>query len=118
MARFTVQLEGQQQFAGALRIWEREKRRELAGVVKAAAGDIAADAKSRAPRRSGKLADSIEPDTTRTDTDLYAEVKSKVFYARMVEQGTSRAKAVPFLHPAFEANARRLFDEMRQILSR
>lgn len=117
MATFTVDLDGEEEFAGALKLWEQRKRLEIQALLVRIAADIERDAEAAAPKRSGTLRDSIKADLTRVLTDLVADVVAGVFYARFLEHGTKALSAHPFLFPAFEAHARAYYDGLRRILS-
>jgi len=76
--------------------------RQSAAVVRDAAFRVEASAKSRVPVQSGELRGSI-------DTRFYgsgnsgrmsAVVRAGAFYARFVEDGTSRQAPQPFMQPA------------------
>lgn len=79
-----------------------------------AAQAIAAGAKSRAPVDSGDLRDSIHVE--HVDEGVYAVVAgdSDVFYGHMVENGTVRTPAHPFLVPAAEAEKDNLDELVRR----
>lgn len=78
-----------------------DERIEVA--LKAGAEQIEQDAKSRAPVDSGRLRDSIHAD--RTGNLEYSVIAGGdgVFYGHLVEFGTSKTPARPFLIPAGEA---------------
>jgi HK97 gp10 family phage protein len=65
------------------------------------------DASRRAPRRTGKLSQSIIIESAEVEPD-YVSVKigpnKEAFYGRFVEMGTSKMPAKPFLRPAWDAN--------------
>lgn len=73
---------------------------EVDDALRRGAEAIESGAKSRAPVDSGDLRDSIKAD--RLGVGEY-EVASDAFYAHMVEFGTTKAGAQPFLLPAAEA---------------
>lgn len=72
----------------------------------------AGEARSRAPRRTGLLAEEIDVavEVTARDQEItgWVGVKRKAFYAYFQEVGTSRHPAHPFLRPAVFGNARRI----------
>lgn len=74
--------------------------REISEINEHAAKQIADEAATRAPRASGALAASIA--ARRAEGDDW-EVTVGAFYAHMVELGTVRAGARPFLTPAAES---------------
>ena len=71
--------------------------------VRAGAERIAADAKTRVPVNSGKLRDAIHVE--RDAPGRYAVIAgdNTAFYGHLVEFGTSKTAAHPFLIPAAEA---------------
>lgn len=117
MATVTAHLDGQSELLGKIRAWERRKRAAVAAVIEEYSGLVLAAAVELAPRRSGRLVESLRADTTRLLTDLVADVGAGVFYGRFVELGTDRAGAHPFLLPAFERYARAYYDALRRALA-
>ena len=117
MPTFTSQLEGEAQFEGALYAWQAEKNRQVAALVVATTQAVLQTAREKAPRRTGRLVDSLEADVSTALTDLVGAVIAGAFYAGFVERGTASLAAHPFLFPAFEAHARPFYDGLRQILS-
>ena len=117
MAVFDIQIEGQDTFRLALGAWERQKHAEIGALVIRTAEAIAEDAVRDAPERSGKLKESIEADVTRALTDLAGAVVAGVFYARMLELGTAKLAARPFLFPAWERHAVGFYRDLQQILT-
>jgi HK97 gp10 family phage protein len=89
--------------------------RNAAGrVVASEASDIAADARNRAPRRTGRLAQSIRTEVRGTRGRVTADVP----YVVPVEYGTSRQAAQPFMRPAALAAERRFPSRARSTLGR
>lgn len=80
-------------------------RRALEQVMAEEAAQTAADARERAPRDTGALAESIH--AVQTDT-LTWEVRDGVPHGIFQEFGTDRHAASPFLTPAFHAAELRL----------
>lgn len=74
------------------------------------AGQVLAKAmKSEAPRRTGRLAESIEVSGVRTKKgNKRVEVGPTVFYARFNEMGTSKMGANPFMARSFNSNKAKL----------
>jgi len=62
------------------------------------------DAKINAPVDTGRLRASISTRLIEEDGNTIAEVGSSVEYAPMVEYGTSKKAARPFLFPAYNQN--------------
>jgi len=75
-----------------------------------AAEVVANDARRRVPVASGKLKSSIRvvrlKGDTRRNIRVYAGNRTKggAYYAHMVERGTVKMKAKPFLRPALNAS--------------
>lgn len=63
---------------------------------------IAADAKSRVPVATGALRDAIHVDTSGDGVRVVAG-DSTAFYGHIVENGSTKTPARPFLVPALEA---------------
>lgn len=68
-------------------------------VLTASAAHIAADAKTRAPVRTGFLRSSI---AVQQESPLSVVVGATANYSRFVEEGTSRMAARPYMRPAVE----------------
>ncbi len=108
------------------------QQKVVVGATRAAASVIAADAKEKVPVRTGLLKKSIgvakakKRDTKNGHVKFYVVPKSKIsftakvtvdgqsgklkgkvnaYYAHMVEFGTSKMAAQPFLRPAYENSA-------------
>lgn len=76
-------------------------------ILQAAAEPVLADAKQTTAfqDRSGKLRNSLRVSKPKTKRDRkYILVQTDPFYGRMVEFGTSKMSARPFLQPALERN--------------
>jgi HK97 gp10 family phage protein len=70
------------------------------------ARDMAEDARSRAPVRTGHLRDSIDAKASGKSAEFVAAAS----YAGFVEFGTYRTPAQPFMSPAIEAYKSEFFD--------
>lgn len=81
----------------------RELRPRVAAATKLGAEAIAQEAKNRVPVRNGTLRDAIHVEFKGDADWAVVAGNSKAFYGHMVEHGTTRAPAHPFLIPAFEA---------------
>jgi HK97 gp10 family phage protein len=75
----------------------------VTAAVRTSVEAVEQDAKSRVAVASGDLRDAIH---TEMDGDSVSVIAGddKVFYGHLVEHGTSRVPARPFLVPALEAN--------------
>lgn len=76
---------------------------KLDATVRIAAEGIEAEAKSRAPVGTGALRDSIHTDKTSDAEYRVVAGDSDVFYGHIVEHGSVKQPAQPFLIPALEA---------------
>ncbi len=97
----------------------------LISATKKGAQVIADAAKTRAPRRTGKLAESIGHEVTETSGSAVQEkIGAGVFYGGLVELGTRHNPARPFLRPALDergnaavdATAKDLWARIRRVL--
>lgn len=95
MARFRIEI-----VANSLPDLDEALRERLSLGLAKIAKDIEADAKSRAPVRTGALKNSIQARRVR---QLAQEVNVGVDYGAFVEFGTVRMSPRPYLTPAVEA---------------
>lgn len=79
-----------------------EMQARVTAAVRAGAETVAQEAQSRAPVASGDLSRSIHVEQDGDDVHVVAG-DSDVFYGHLVEFGTVRTPARPFLVPALEA---------------
>ena len=87
--------------------------RRASQVVRKAALDTMADAKTLAPVDTGNLRGSITTDT-RTG-DLSAVVEATANYAAYVEFGTRRMRPQPYMRPAQDRNTDPFMDAIAQL---
>lgn len=60
-------------------------------------------AKSRAPRRTGRLAESIDHEVSEaSSSEVRVKIGPKVFYGGLVEMGAAQTAAKPYLRPALD----------------
>lgn len=89
---------------------------EVKAVLRQGAEEMAADAKSRCPVKTGKLRDSITVKANREGTEYkivaHAE-KNGVNYAPIVEYSP---RGTPFMTPAYEANINGIREKLREVL--
>lgn len=97
MTGASVQVKGADQLARTLAKAGRDLQ-DWAAVNAAAAAKVEADAKRRAPHRTGALGHSISA----TSDKGGAQVAASARYARYVEYGARRTPARPFLAPAVD----------------
>ena len=98
MSGATVDVQGADALAGSLRRLGKDLT-DWSAVNAAAGAAVAADAKRRAPHRTGALAGSIAATSSSDGANIAAGAR----YARYVEYGTRRRAARPYLHPALQA---------------
>ncbi len=79
---------------------------DVAGDLEPWAEDVARDGASRAPRRTGRLANSIESFTETRGRDVIAGARTDVDYAHFVHDGTAYVPPRPFLSDALRAASR------------
>ena len=66
--------------------------------------------------RTGTLTRSITPELTKVDfNEVMAQVFTNIEYAPMVELGTSRSRAFPFLFPALVTNQKNFEARMKAL---
>jgi HK97 gp10 family phage protein len=93
------------------------QKKVLADAAKAGGKIVLEDAKRRAPRRSGRLADGITMRVAGRESDVnevtvVVRPSRKTFWAWFNEKGTKNMDAQPFMKPALEANR----DRVRQAI--
>lgn len=101
--------------------WEQRRRNDLAALIRDTAESIAQDARMMAPKRTRNLEKSIRANLGQVATQMQATVSagnSKAFYARMVEFGTKKMAAKPYLIPAYEAHIHTFIAKAVRILRR
>ena len=94
--------------------FERRIVDRLPAAAAAAVGVLRPEVERRAPRLSGKLADSIEDERTATSAQHYLVLG--VFYGRFVEFGTSKMAARPFIRPSIDAKSRAIRAAIQQAI--
>lgn len=108
MGKKTFTIEGDLDFSGLLHDLGKVSGTDVADAIHEALEPIARDASAKAPRRSGKLAESIEVEITEVSkTGATGEVGSNEVHAGFVELGTSKTPAQPYLRPAIDANEKK-----------
>jgi HK97 gp10 family phage protein len=112
MLRFTL---NDSAFARRLRALGPKAVKELRPALAELGAEVAGAARALAPRRSGRLASSIEVEAA-TDA-IQVDIAATARHAAFVEFGTLRSPARPFLAPALQA-ARRRLDLLARALNR
>lgn len=78
---------------------------------------LQAEVKSRVPVRTGNLYRHIElSDVEDGQIEVYVDNQGKAYYGAMVELGTSKMRAQPFMAPAFNASKFKLEKKMVDVL--
>jgi len=120
---FSVNMSGMDELLAQLDRLGEDASKALKEAVMKGAEVVREDASRRAPRRTGKLSQSIIIESAEVDPD-YISVKigpnKEAFYGTFVEKGTSKMHAKPFLRPAWDANKENvkkiISDELRRRL--
>ena len=107
----TLSLQGASGLLNKLRLLVPATRAAVRGAVAETALLIESDAKRFAPVDTGRLRSSIHADLA--GNGLSATVGTNVSYALFIEFGTRRARAQPFLFPAFEKNRLRFLARLK-----
>lgn len=81
-----------------------ELQARVSAGTKAGAAIIEARAKERVPVRSGRLKDAIHTEFKGSGDWSVVAGNRDVFYGHLIEFGTTRAPAHPFLVPALESS--------------
>ena len=100
-------------FAEGLRENADTLTRRASQVVRKAALDTMADAKTLAPVDTGNLRNSITTDAR--PGDLVAVVEATADYSAYVEFGTRRMRPQPFMRPSQERNTPGFLDAISQL---
>lgn len=113
----SVKEEGLDEVLQDLSWFERRIVDRLPAAAAAAVGVLRPEVERRAPRLSGKLADSIEDEPgERTATSAQHYLVLGVFYGRFVEFGTSKMAARPFIRPSIDAKSRAIRAAIQQAI--
>lgn len=86
-----------------------EMHGRVTAAVRAGAKAVESEARSRVPVASGDLRDAIHVEQDGDDVKVIAG-DHRVFYGHLVEFGTSRTPARPFLIPALESRREAIVD--------
>lgn len=96
-------------------------KKALEAGVKGAANAMRKEIRQDAPVDSGSLKKNIQITKNKHDktgVSFMVAPRRKVFYARMVEFGTSKMPAKPFIRPAFERSKEHIIQAMRRALEK
>ena len=100
-------------FAEDLRESADTLTRRASQVVRKAALDTMADAKTLAPVDTGNLRNSITTDARQGD--LVAVVEATASYSAYIDWGTSKMRPQPFMRPAQDRNTGPFIDAISQL---
>lgn len=116
----TVHLDGAEALNNALRsVGDRAGGLTLKRAAQAGADIIAEEAKRLAPRDSGDLAEGIAAEPGRIQAGravMNIAPNKRQWYGRLVELGTEKMAAKPYLRPAFDAKSEEATEAVRQVL--
>lgn len=108
--------------AQQVRAWQVRKRAEIIALIEETADKVMESAKALAPEKSGDLKRSIRTNLSMLADELAGEViaggTKKVYYQSMVEHGTEKMAAKPYMLPAYEAHVQDFIKGLKRILSR
>lgn len=91
---------------------------ETAAIVRETAERVELDARVRVPRRTGALFRTIRYRAEGKTGAVVTAGDNKAFYAHMVEFGTVRKAARPFLGPALEAHKQGFLNDLAELEAR
>ena len=78
---------------------------------------LQADTKKRAPVLTGNLRDHVKvSEVEKGSINVYVDSQGKAYYGYMIEVGTSKMSAQPFMYPAFMANQDNIEKKMIEVL--
>jgi hypothetical protein len=114
-----LRVEGVRELSRSLRAVDKDLPKRLAEIHKAIGQPLAEDARARAPRQSGRLADSVRSGGSQR-VAYVAAGKAKVPYAGPIHFGWPAHNIAPntFLVDALEAGAERVVDDYLSELER
>ena len=104
-----ARLEGVDDILEELRKVEKEAKHEVVNVLREQTQEVVEDAKSRAPKDTGAMADGIRRSVSAKRLTATISAGGKVhgvdtYYAQFVEFGTKNMPARPFFFPACRAH--------------
>lgn len=99
-----------------LKFYEIKKRQEIERLTEKTTDDIWRDARAGAPVAEGDLRDSIKKKLIETAREVYGEVIVHAFYGHMVEFGTVKMPADPYVGPAYERHRAKFIAGLAKIL--
>jgi len=124
----SAKFEGGKELVNALKQLPKALRKSaLKSMLRKVAKPVLADARTRVPVRTGGLRDSLAIGTTLTKRQRRFSIKTgdaQIFlgagkggaHAHLIEFGTSKMSAKPFLRPAWDANKHKALKDAQKIL--
>lgn len=113
----TIRFDGAEDLLGKFKAMTEDARlNTLSHAVQPAAEYVKEAIFARAPVRTGKLASSIETVALTESADRFVtgiQIAPEAFYWKMIEFGTVRMQAQPFIRPAFDSSRNQARTEMR-----
>lgn len=106
------------QLLSDVQIYQVQLRSEIFDLIDRTADRILNDAVSRVPVDSGKLRDSIKKRLYDESRRIAGDVVATAPHAHLVELGTSRSHAQPFMTPAYEAHVHRFLADLKRLLDK
>jgi len=97
------------------------QKKVLGGTVRAGANIVKKEAKSKVPIKTGWLKKNIIARKKRKSS-VYAPIyqigpSNKAWYGRIIEFGSSKMSATPWLRPAFDISGKKVIAKIREILA-
>jgi|SRR5690625_509484 len=91
-------------------------RRQIMNLISETADRIVRDAKQLAPVDEGDLVRSIKKRLYEQSLSIAGDIIATAPHAHLVELGTVRSGATPFITPAFEAHIGQFTAELRRLI--
>ncbi len=113
MRSVEVKIEGVKETVEKLRTYSQKKQKQISHLVLKSGLRVEAEAKRRAPVRTGALRNSIRSEM---EDEFTAVIGAYMPYAIYVEFGTRKMEARPYLRPAVEVVEPEFKKELKAIL--
>lgn len=112
-----VRFEGLEELTQHLETMGREADKYAEEALVKAGTTLQTETKKHAPVRTGNLSRHIELSKVKDgEIDVYVDQQGPAYYGRMLEEGTSKMNARPFMYPAFHKSRFKLEREMAKVL--
>lgn len=114
MSKVEMELKGIDELLRKTEELGRKGSRVENNALREAGNLMAREMKKEAPKRTGKLTGSIKRSSIKTSKNMKrVEIGPKVYYARFVNNGTSKMKSNPFMDRTYESNKKKAQDIIR-----